>query len=254
MSRRIRGQEGHFGCPIGPKNTNSLEDIDFFLPVKFSQIPFSCFCEIENVLADQRSGRPSRFSDQSEKNINLVKDIEYLLAVKFHWIPFRVREKKLEMYRPIRDQEGHISFLIGTKPKLDRGHWVLPSSQVSLNSVWRWEGVENIPANQRPGKSSWFFDRHQKHKLDRRHWVLPPSQVSLNSVYITVPEKSKMYLHNRGHSGHLGFSLAPKNTNLVEDVDFLLPVKIRKIPISGSEKLKIWNVNDDRRTSDNAWS
>ena len=34
----------------------------------------------------------------------------------------------------------------------------------------------------------------------------------------------------RGKDGHLGFLIRPKNTNLVEDVVFLLPVKFRRIP------------------------
>ena len=29
----------------------------------------------------------------------------------------------------------------------------------------------------------------------------------------------------RGQSGHLVFAIGPKNTNLVQDVEFLLPVK-----------------------------
>ena len=31
----------------------------------------------------------------------------------------------------------------------------------------------------------------------------------------------------RGQGGHLVFLIDPKNTNLVEDVEFLLPVKFR---------------------------
>ena len=35
MSQPIRGQGGHLGFPIDPKNTNSVEDVEFLLPVKF---------------------------------------------------------------------------------------------------------------------------------------------------------------------------------------------------------------------------
>ena len=44
----------------------------------------------------------------------------------------------------------------------------------------------------------------------------------------------------------------PKNTNFVEDVDILLPMKFRLIPLEVSEKkLKMWEVNDEgRQTSD----
>ena len=36
MSQLIRGQGGHFVFPIGPKNTNMVEDIEILLSVKFS--------------------------------------------------------------------------------------------------------------------------------------------------------------------------------------------------------------------------
>ena len=42
-----------------------------------------------------------------------------------------------------------------------------------------------------------------------------------------------MYQPIRGHGGHLVFQIGPKNTNLVEDVEILLPAKLRSIPFSG---------------------
>ena len=46
------GQGGHLVFPIGPKNTNSVEDVEIFLPVKFRFRPFSGFRgEVENVSA-----------------------------------------------------------------------------------------------------------------------------------------------------------------------------------------------------------
>ena len=35
MSQPIRGQGGHLVFPICPKNTNSVEDVEILLPVKF---------------------------------------------------------------------------------------------------------------------------------------------------------------------------------------------------------------------------
>ena len=35
MSQQIRGQGGHLIFPIGPKNTNLVEHVEFLLPVKF---------------------------------------------------------------------------------------------------------------------------------------------------------------------------------------------------------------------------
>ena len=37
----------------------------------------------------------------------------------------------------------------------------------------------------------------------------------------------------RGQGGHLIFPIGQKNTNLVEDVEILLPVKVLLIPFSG---------------------
>ena len=54
---------------IGPKNTNSVEDVEILLPVKLRWIPFSCFRgEDKNVSANQRPGRPSCFSDRPKKH------------------------------------------------------------------------------------------------------------------------------------------------------------------------------------------
>ena len=92
MSQPIRGQGGHLVFPIGPKNTNLVEDVEIMLPIKFRWIPFSGFREeVENVSANQRPGRPSCFSDRPEKH------------------------------------------------KLGRGRWDLPSCKVLSNSVQRFE-------------------------------------------------------------------------------------------------------------------
>ena len=83
MSQPIRGQGGHLVFPIGPKNTNLVEDVGILLPIKFRRIPFSGFRgEVKNVSANQRPGRPSCFPTDP-KNTNLVEDIEILLPVKF---------------------------------------------------------------------------------------------------------------------------------------------------------------------------
>ena len=66
MSQPIRDQGCHLVFPIGPKNTNLVEDVEILLPVKFHQIPFEE--EVKNVSANQRQGRPSCFSDQPENH------------------------------------------------------------------------------------------------------------------------------------------------------------------------------------------
>ena len=69
MSQPIRGQGGNLVFPIGPKNTNLVEDVEILLPIKFRWIPFSGFRgEVENDSANQRAGRPFCFSDRPEKH------------------------------------------------------------------------------------------------------------------------------------------------------------------------------------------
>ena len=73
----------------------------------------------------------------------------------------------------------------------------------------------------------------KKNKLGRGCWDLASCQVSLNSVQRFFEEKSKMSQPIRGQGYHLVFPISPKNTNLVEDVEILLPIKFRRIPFSG---------------------
>ena len=186
MSQPIGGQGGHLIFLIGPKNTNLVEDIEIFFPIKFCWIPFSGFREeVENVSANQRLGQPSCFPS-SPKNTNLVEDFEILLPVKFLWIPFSgfIRE------------------------------------------------VENFSANQRPGRPSCFSDRPEKHKLGRGHWDLASCQVSLNSVQ-QFQRRSRKCLSKSEARAAIFFSTDPKKTNLVEDVEILLPVKFRWILFIG---------------------
>ena len=50
----------------------------------------------------------------------------------------------------------------------------------------------------------------------------------------------------RGSGGHLVFPIGPKNTNLVEGVEILLPVKFRWIPLSGFRG-EVENVSANQR-------
>ena len=69
MTQPIRGQGRHLVFLIGLKNTNLVEDVEIFLPVKFHLIPFSGFRgEVANVSANQRPEWSSCFSDRSEKH------------------------------------------------------------------------------------------------------------------------------------------------------------------------------------------
>ena len=50
----------------------------------------------------------------------------------------------------------------------------------------------------------------------------------------------------RGQGGHLVFPISPKNTNLVEDVEILLPVNFHWIPFNGFRE-EVENVSDNQR-------
>ena len=50
----------------------------------------------------------------------------------------------------------------------------------------------------------------------------------------------------RGQGGHLVFPIGPKSTNFVEDVEILLPVKFRRIPLSGFRG-EVENVSANQR-------
>ena len=225
--------------------TNLVEDVEILLtvrfvefhsavPVKFRWIPFSGFRgEVEYVSANQKLGRPSCFSDRPEKHklgrghqdlasyqvlFYSVQQIQRrsrkclsrsearaaILFFRSAWktqtsertlrscflssfVEFRaaVSEEKSKMSQPIRSQGGHLVFQKPEKHKLGKStlRSCFLSSFISfLFSGFRGE-VENVSANQRPGRPSCFSDR-------------------------------------------------PKNTNLIEDIEILLPVKFRWIPCS----------------------
>ena len=55
-----------------------------------------------------------------------------------------------------------------------------------------------------------------------------------------------MFQPIRGQGGHLVFPIDPKNTNLVEDIEILLPVKFRGIPFNGFRG-EVENVSANQR-------
>ena len=172
---------------MGPKNTNLVEDIEILLPVKFHKIPFSGFRgEVEIVSANQKSGRPSCFSDRPEKH------------------------------------------------KLGRGHWYLASCQVSLNSVQRFQRRSRKCFSQSEARSAILFFRSAR---KTQTWYRTLRSFFLSSFVefrsVVSEEKSKMSQPIRGQGRPSCYSDRPENTNFVEDVEILLPVKFRWIPFSG---------------------
>ena len=73
-----------------------------------------------------------------------------------------------------------------------------------------------------------FLWSAQKHKLGRGRWDLASCQVLLNSV-LQFQRKSRKCL-SQSEARAAIFSNRPKNTNLVEDVEILIPVKFCWIP------------------------
>ena len=88
------------------------------------------------------------------------------------------------MYQPIRGRGGHLVYPIGPKNTKLVGdveillpvkcHWI-PFSGFKTE-------VENVSANQRPGRPTCFSNRPEKYKLGRGRWYLATCQMSLNSV------------------------------------------------------------------------
>ena len=162
MSQPIRGQGGYLVFLISQKNASLVEDVEILLPVKFCWIQFSSFRgKVENVSANHRPGRPFCFSDPPE-NTNLVEGVEILLPIKFRRIPFTVSEEKSKMSQPIRGQGGHFVFPICLKNTN-----VVEGIESLLPVKFRWipfsgfrEEVENVSANQRPGRP--FFSNRPK--------------------------------------------------------------------------------------------
>ena len=151
------------------------------------QIPFNgSRGEVENVSVNQRTGRPSWFSDRLKKyELGIWR--RDLASCQVSSNPFSACRKKSTKFQPIRDQGGHLVFFFSIGPKkntnfVDDVEILLPAKFDWILSSGCRKKVNNIPANQRPGWPScfFFFDRPKKHKLWRWRWDLASSQVWLN--------------------------------------------------------------------------
>ena len=72
--------------PIGPKNTNLVEEVEILLPANYRCIPFSGFKAIENVSANRRPGRSSFFERPVKPNLG--RERWDLAFCPVRWIPF----------------------------------------------------------------------------------------------------------------------------------------------------------------------
>ena len=138
-------------------------------------------------------------------------------------------------------------FRSARKHKLVRRHWDLASCQVSLNFIQRLQRRSITCLSQSEADTAiLYFGSARKHKLDWGCWVLLSCQVLLNSVQgFGLRGEVENASANRRPGLSSCFSIDPKTINLVDDVEFLLPVKFRWIPFSCCREV---DVNARRRT------
>ena len=132
------------------------------------------------------------------------------------------------MSQQIIDRGGHFVFPIHLKnTDLVKGIEILLPIKFRRIPFSGFRGkVENVSANQRPGRPFCFFPIGLKNtnvveKALRACFL--SSFVEFRSA--VSEEKSKMSQPIRGQGGHLVFPISPKYTNLVEGLEILLPIK-----------------------------
>ena len=239
MSQPIRGQGGHFVLSrLACKTLNVVEGIESLLPVKFRWIPFSGLRrEVENVSANQRPGRPSCFSDRPEKH-KIGRGCWDLASNQFRWIRFSGFRREVENVY-VNQRPGRPSCFSDwpEKHKLGRGRWDLASCQVSLNSVQCFHRRSRKCLRQSEDRAAILFSLISpkncwKKAPGRGCWDLASCQVFL-ILFSGFQRKSWNVSANHRPGGHFIFRSNLKNTNLVEGVEILLPIKFRRIPFSG---------------------
>ena len=182
------------------------------------------------------------------KNTNLAKDIEILLPVNFRWIPLSGFRGEVENVSD-NQRPGRPSCFSDRpeKHKLGRGRWDLASCQVSLNSIQRFQRRNQKCLSQSEARAAILFFRSAR---KTQTWQRTLRSCFLSSFVefrsVVSEEKLKKSQLIRGQGGHLVFPISPKNTNLVEDVEILLPVKFHWIPFSGFRG-EVENVSANQR-------
>ena len=97
-----------------------------------------------------------------------------------------------------------------------------------------------------PGWQFLFTFPPAKHKLGRGRWDLASCQVSSNSFHSFRGEVENVSANQRPGQPFCFFPICLKNTNVVEDIESLLPVKFRWIPFSGFRG-EVENVSANQR-------
>ena len=183
------------------------------------------------------------------QNTNLVEDVEILLPVKFHWIPFSGFRGEVENVSA-NQRLGRPScfYDLPEKHKFGRGRWNLASCQVSLNFVQWFQRRSRKCLSQSEARAAILFFRSAR---KTRTWLRTVKSCLLSSFIefrsVVSEEESKMSQPIRGQGGNLDFPIISKITNLVEDVEILLPVKFCWIPFSGFRG-EVENVSANQRS------
>ena len=152
----------------------------------------------------------------STKNTYLVENVEVMLPVK---LLNSVQRFQRSGHCSANQRPWRPSCFSDRSEKHKLGKLV-EDIEILLPVKFRWipfcgfrAEVENVSANQRPGRSSCFSDRPKKHKLGRGHRDLASCQVSSTSVQ-WFQSRSRMSQPIRGHDGHLVFSDRPEKHKL----------------------------------------
>ena len=114
--------------------------------------------------------------------------------------------------------------------------------EILLPDKFRWipfsgfrEEVENVSANQRPGRPFSFSDRPEKPKLGRRHWYLLSCQVLLNSVK-RFQRRSRTCLSESEAEAAILFFRSSQKHKLGRRCWVLASCQDSQIPFTGLEK------------------
>ena len=199
------------------------------------------------------------FLDNFRKDLRTTMQYKQFVCLALRFIPHEPRKQEAQRatYRATEynvqpfwgiGQGGSFCLLIGQQnTNLVEDVEILLPVKFPWIKVSGFRGeVENVSVNQRPGWPSCFSDRpEKKNKLGRGRWDLASCQVSLNSVQ-QFQRRSRKCLSQLEARAAILFSVGPKNTNLVEDVEILLPVKFPWIPFSGFRG-EVENVSANQR-------
>ena len=220
MSQPIRGLGSHILFWISPKNTNLVEDVENLLPVKFRWIPFGGFIgEVENVSANPGLSICliwGRYSAPFPMQ-NSIFFSQFRPKVFPIWLLYEKKNGKVE--------------------------------NKMINSIII---IREIEVAKGPMQDTWCTIKGNKYMDNKICLGLFPI-LRKTPLFFPIPrapgpspKKGCKSPAIRGQGGYLVFLISPKNANLVEDVEILLPVKFCWILFSGFRR-KVENASANHR-------